>query len=366
MVNDIESALGEAMRAAVEGTRPRHSVLDVVRRRHRRWKFRMAAGSAAAVAVAVTTALTFGNVWRHGGPPASGGAQWPAAHHRYSPPPRGWIRHRDGPGANGDWIDTPAAWHVKVNALPGLAGPSVLWAIGTGPIPESSGCGPTAALRKLPPAGVLFVVMEYGNPAGEPYTFPPRGEHLALGPVGLPECWGVPTRVALFEDAGRYFQVQVVFGPKATAALRNQVRQSLDTLHIARIPGTELPAAFCRSGQWTYCPQAAWVYEVMNKAGVFHLGAQGTQAIVAQSGTTPARSFSLRTTAPQLGLQGGRCRSVAGTRVCLVGNRLAVAVHRLLLWLEPTSTAITHAKAGLPTRPALRRLIEAAVKIPVP
>ena len=61
MVNDIESALGEAMRAAVEGTRPRHSVLDVVRRRHRRWKFRMAAGSAAAVAVAVTTALTFGN-----------------------------------------------------------------------------------------------------------------------------------------------------------------------------------------------------------------------------------------------------------------------------------------------------------------
>ncbi len=156
IVNDIESALGEAMRAAVEGTRPRHSVLDVVRRRHRRWKFRMAAVSAAAVAVAVTTALTSGNVGRHGGQPASGGAQWPAAHHRYSPPPRGWIRHRDGPGANGDWIDTPAAWHVKVNALPGLAGPSVLWAIGTGPIPESSGCGPTAALRKLPPAGVLF------------------------------------------------------------------------------------------------------------------------------------------------------------------------------------------------------------------
>jgi hypothetical protein len=208
--------------------------------------------------------------------------------------------------------------------------------------------------------------MEYSNPGGEPYTFPPRGKHLTLGPVGNAECWGIPTRVALFEDVGRYFQVEVAFGPKATVALRNQVRQSLDSLHIARIPGTKPPAAFCRSGQWTYCPQAAWVYEVMNKARVFHVGAQGTQAILAQSGATPAKSFSLRTTAIRPGLLGGSCRSVARTRVCLVGNRLVAAVHRLLLWVKPTSTTITHAKPGLPTRPVLRRLIEAAKQIPVP
>jgi hypothetical protein len=364
-MSDLEDRIREALHDPRRELPTWPDPMPRIRNAARRRRARLALGAllaAALAAAAIVAPVLLLRSSTGGGPTAGIATSPPPATSSSSPPPPGWVRH----SASGVSIDIPAAWNF--HGVPGtaLAAPTMLLEVGTGPLPTGGSCGPTAALRKLPPAGVLFVVTEYGNPAGEPYTFPPRGAHLALGPVGYPECWGVPTRVALFEDVGRYFQVQAVFGPKATAALRNQVRQSLDTLHIARIPGTELPAAFCRSGQWTYCPQAAWVYEVMNKAGVFHIGAQGTHAILAESGATPARSFALRTTAPQPGLLRGRCRSVAGTRVCLVGNRLVVAVHRLLLWLEPTSTAITHTEPGLPTRPALRRLIKAAKEIPVP
>src|SRR5439155_25458601 len=39
-------------------------------------------------------------------------------------------------------------------------------------------------------------------------------------PLGGPsECWGVKNHTILFEDGGRYFQAQVVFGPDAPATL---------------------------------------------------------------------------------------------------------------------------------------------------
>jgi hypothetical protein len=277
-----------------------------------------------------------------------------------SPPPPGWVRHADGAG---DFIDAPRGWHVS--GLPALVAPAVLWVIGTGPVPNGGSCAPTAALRKLPAGGALVAVMEYVSVAGqaataEPYTFPPRPRRLGLGSLGGPmECWGVRTHLLVFEDGGRYFQVQTVFGPTAPAAVRAQVKRSLNTLRIAPAPASEQPAALCRAGRWTYCPQATWVYQVIRAAHVIELGNLGTRAIAGLAGN---RSFGLWTTKHRAGRLGGRCHLIAGTMVCRVGQRLAWRVHRLVLWVRPAASPYSTPPVGpgLPPASALRRLVEAS------
>jgi hypothetical protein len=140
---------------------------------------------------------------------------------------------------------------------------------------------------------MLFAVMEYGS-VDESYTFPSRQGRFDLGSLGGPtECWGLKNHLILFEDGGRYFQAQVVFGDSAPASLRDDVLRSLDSLQIDPLPSSEQPAAKCRAGQWTSCPEAARVFEVMNAAHVFHLGHRGDDAIL---GLAHGRSFSLWTT----------------------------------------------------------------------
>lgn len=352
---EIESELREVMRDAVADAEPSRDVMTLVRKKHRRWKFQVATASAAAVAIIVALVPAVASISGGSGRSTSGLASpGTSVKHRpsVSPPPPGWVRHTDAPGANADYIDTPASWHVN-NKSPTMD-PSVLWVIGTGSVPGGGNCGPTAALRKLPSNGVLFDVMEYSSPNGEPYTFPPRTGHLGIGPLGSPtECWGVKTHIEVFEDAGRYFQVQAAFGPKASTSLRDEVRQSLNTLHIARYPGTRQPAAQCRAGAWTYCPQAAWIYEMINKAGVFHLGHQGTHAILGMAGK---RTFAAWTTPLRMHLSQHHCRRISGVNVCRDGNRQVWPVDGLLVWLKP----------GLPTGATLTRLVEASQSIPVP
>ena len=246
-----------------------------------------------------------------------------------------------------------------------MVAPAVRWVIGTGPVPNGGSCAPTAALRKLPADGALFAVMEHVSVAGqaataEPYTFPPRARRLGLGPLGGPmECWGVRTHLLVFEDGGRYFQVQTVFGPAAPASLRAQVKRSLNTIRIAPAPAREQPAALCRTGRWTYCRQAAWVYQVIRVAHVTELGNLGTRAIAGLAGN---RSFVLWTTKHRAGRLGGRCPLIAGTKVCRVGNRLAWRVHGLVLWLQPAASPYSTppVRPGLPSASILRRLVEAS------
>jgi len=366
-VTDLETELREAMRATVAGARPPRDLVELVRRRRRRRSTRQVAVSAAAAAVivaAVPASLALLSVGgrpatgarsANSSAPASGKPAPPTKQHEQAPPPRGWARHRDGAG---DYIDTPAAWHISNRAA--LAEPVVLWVIGTGPVPSGGGCAPTAALRQLPADGALFQVIDYGGSVTDPYVFPPRRGPLALGPIGGPyECWGIKTHLMVFRDGGRYFQVQTVFGAKAPASLRAEVTRSLNTLHIAPLPAGEQPAALCQAGQWTYCPQAAWLNQVLSNAHVLNLGNQGTRAIF---GGTGQRSFALWTTTRRGSLPGNRCRSVVGTKVCRAGNRLVWSVHGLWLWLQPAlspySTPPT--SPGLPSPRALRRLVKAA------
>jgi len=367
---DIETELRDAMAAAVAGARPPADVMALIRSGHRRHKLRAAAASAAAVAVVLAAAAAVAAVRAGHIRPAEGGttsapatalaSSPPAVSVSLSPPPPGWVRHADGAG---DFIDAPRGWHV--GGLPALVAPAVRWVVGTGPVPGGGSCAPTAALRKLPAAGALFAVTEDVSVAGqaatdEPYIFPPRARRLGLGPLGGPmECWGVRTHLVLFEDGGRYFQVQTVFGPAAPASLRAQVKRSLNTLRIAPEPAREQPVALCRAGRWTYCPQAAWVYHVIGAAHVIELGNLGTHAIAGLAGN---RSFGLWTTKHRAGRLGGRCHLIAGTMVCRMGHRLAWLVHGLVLWLQPAASpnSTPPVGPGLPSASALRRLVEAS------
>jgi len=373
-MTDIQTELRDAMAAVVAGARPPDDVMALVRSGHRRHQLRAAAASAAAVAivfaaVAAVAAVRGGHIRSAAGgtrsAPATAPASSPPGSVPPSPPPPGWVRHADGAG---DFIDTPRGWHV--GGLPALAAPAVRWVIGTGPVPSGGGCAPTAALRKLPTGGALFAVMEYVSAAGhaptaEPYTFPPRGRRLDLGPLRGPmECWGVRTHLLVLEDGGRYFQVQTVFGPAAPASLRAQVTRSLDTLRIAPAPARDQPSALCRAGRWTYCAQAAWVYQVIRAAHVIELGNLGTRAI---SGLAANQSFGLWTTTHHIGRLGGRCHLIAGNTVCRVGHRLAWRVHALVLWLQPAASPYStpSVRPGLPPAGALRRLVAASRHVAV-
>jgi hypothetical protein len=365
-VTDLETELREAMRAITAGARPPRDLMERLRRRRRQHRTRRVAISAATAAVIVTAVPASMTLLGGGSRPAAGAGSanspapasatqtLPARQPEQPPPPRGWSRHRDGAR---DYIDTPAAWHITDRAA--LVEPVVRWVIGTGPVRSGGGCAPTAALRQMPADGALFQVIEYGS-TSSPYDFPPRRGRLGLGPVGGPyECWGVKTHLTVFQDGGRYFQVQTVFGAKAPARLHAEVTRSLNTLHIAPLPAGEQPAALCRAGQWTYCPQAAWANQVLRQAHLINLGNQGTRAIF---GGTGQRSFALWTTPRRGSVPGSRCRSASGTKVCRAGNRLVWSVHGLLLWLQPAlspySTPPT--RPGLPTSRALRRLVQAA------
>ena len=222
-------------------------------RRRLRWRLAGFAGvpsvavlaGVAVVAAGIVTFGSGGSGTRGDGGVASAG-QAPSASAPAAPPPAplGWVRHTAGswpqasfsrpPGAVS--IDAPAAWHFNSNPTPKLISPTTLFAVGTGRVPAGGSCAPTAALRALPANGALLVMYEYAQ-TNTHASFPPRPKWLRLGALSGPyECWGTKGYLIRFEDAGRYFQAQVVFGRRAPAALHAQVQRSLNTLHVAASP----------------------------------------------------------------------------------------------------------------------------------
>lgn len=226
-------------------------------------------------------------------------------------------------------------------------------------------CAPPAALKSLPADGALFVVEENKRVGGQPYTFPPRPKRLALGPLLGPfKCWGVRMHTIAFEEGGRYLSAQVFFGQEPSSRLRNEVRRSLNRLHVAPLPASERPAAKCRAGRWTFCPEAAWVYRVINRARIFHLGRRGTEAVL---GLKRKRSFALWTMPSRRGSPpAGRCREVTGLRACREGERLSVRVQGVELQIQPTRSpyATLKTQPALPDRGTLRHLLRAAQSVP--
>jgi len=276
-----------------------------------------------------------------------------------SPPPPGWVTHTDDAGVS---IDTPAAWTFNGDPVPRLAEPFMLFAIGTGPVPTGGDCAPRPAIDALPNDGALLTMQEYAG-IDEPYTFPPRPDQFDLGPLMGPfECFGVKAHEIEFEDGGRFFQVFAMFGPDASVSLRQEVAQSLDSLRVDPLPSSAQPAADCQRGRWTSCPEAAWVYQVINRAHVVHLGHRGGQAILGVVGKT---SFALWTTTSSEGLPSGQCRAVAGTDVCQVGSRLVWGAQGVLLWVEPAPSPYSSLRThpALPTGAVLERLVQASESV---
>jgi hypothetical protein len=375
-MSNIENELRDAMHAAVDDARCPQDSLDLLRQHQARHKARTAVAAALAV-TAVLTATAIAVALSGGGrsakptasahvsrgpstsPPPATARPTPSG----SPPPSGWVRH---PDRSGDYIDTPAAWHVNGGLAKQTTPVEYNWMIGTGPVPFGI-CSPTT-FQHLPVHDAVLAVIEYAGTeqaATEPYLFPPRGKSLDLGPLGGPyECVGAKTRLVLFQDGGRFFQVQTIFGRQASVALRAQVLRSLNTLHIAPLPAADQPAALCRAGRWTYCPQAVWMYHVMNAAHVSDLGNVGTRAISSLDGN---RSFGLWTTREAVRPARSQCRQIAGTTVCRIGQRLWWHVHGLVLWVAPAASPYSTPPVGpgLPARPVLARLIVASQRTPL-
>jgi hypothetical protein len=276
-----------------------------------------------------------------------------------SPPPPGWVVHTEVGGVS---IDTPASWTFNSDPVPALAEPAMLFAAGTGAVPTGGDCAPRPAIDALPTDGALFALQEYAS-VDEPYTFPLRPGHFYLGPLKGPfECFGVKAHEVEFQDGGRFFQVFAMFGADAPASLRQQVERSLNSLRVNPLPASAQPSVACRRGPWTSCPEAAWLYQVINRAHVFHLGHSGVHAIL---GRVAKRSFALWTTSSTQGVPIGQCRSVAGAKVCQVGTRLAWTAQGLLVWVGPAPSPYPslHTKPGLPQKAALEALVRASESV---
>jgi hypothetical protein len=132
--------------------------------------------------------------------------------------------------AQGISVRYPSWWHATSAPLTPVVSPVQVLAVASYPLPHddrgAEGCMPKEALDALPPEGAFIYGWEYGSPQGE--RFPPRPKHFALKNFAGFECLG-PSYVLHFRDAGRFFQVHVALGPRASPYTRATVLRILDT-----------------------------------------------------------------------------------------------------------------------------------------
>jgi hypothetical protein len=154
------------------------------------------------------------------------------------PSPR-WVRHVDRP--DGLSIQTPARWSFKLDPVPKLVYPVIPFAVGSWDFPsgsDSNGCAPSRALKQIPASGVLLWLTEYPRPYPHGFhrqDFPARPKRFKLihRYFGAYECVG-DSYLIRFKDSGRFFQFQVVLGPKAEASIRKTAERVLDSLQVKR------------------------------------------------------------------------------------------------------------------------------------
>ena len=361
-MND-DRVVGQRLRGALERIRaPEPQLEQVIGRARRRRARRLLATGTIAGLVLVGLAVPFvlpGPILGAGPatpvttppqpvttPPSTQGLSLPAAR-------PGWVWHTDQ--ASGVAVQAPKSWTFESGAM-GLAAPKAQLALGTGPIPAGGDCAPRAAIQALPKDGALLWVLEYTG--GEnPYEFPPRSATFDLGPLTGPmECVGERTHLVLFRQAGRFFQVHVMFGSRASASLRAEVATALSsfTPESQRVSS----AQSCRQGAWVYCPEAAWVFQIINRAGLFHWGNTG-QAI--EAGPKNAKLDIRATRADPAGLQARYQPVTVADGVTVYGDRtqLAWEAQGFDLWIRPASY-----NAALPTGKALERLVKASLEVP--
>ncbi|HKU57686.1 MAG TPA: hypothetical protein VJP41_11765 [Gaiellaceae bacterium] len=136
--------------------------------------------------------------------------------------------------ARGLAVRLPPRWHATATALTPVGYPQL--AIASYPLPRgdrgADGCEPRSALDRLPADGVFIFAWEFpGTKPGK--GFPRQPRHFRLTHFARYECLG-PSYLLRFQAAGRYFQVHVVFGKRATLRTRRLALRTLDSLVVHR------------------------------------------------------------------------------------------------------------------------------------
>jgi len=125
-------------------------------------------------------------------------------------------------------VTLPGGWVEKQDPVPGGPDPRVVAAWGTWDFPTGGDCGPETALRALPADGAFVWVVEYADP-GNRGDFegggPPRSIDLQTPPARWECAAAAPSRMYLFSEAGRYFELHVALGPDAPAGTIAQAEQ---------------------------------------------------------------------------------------------------------------------------------------------
>jgi hypothetical protein len=142
-------------------------------------------------------------------------------------------------GCSSDWntfradrisVRYPRWWNATDARLTPVTSPAQVLAVASYPLPHddrgADGCMPKEALDALPPDGAFIYGWEYSSPQGE--RFPPKPKHFALTDFAGLECLG-PSYVFHFRQAGRFFQVHVAVGRRASAYTRATVLRILDS-----------------------------------------------------------------------------------------------------------------------------------------
>jgi hypothetical protein len=152
-----------------------------------------------------------------------------------APPSAGWHTFR----THEITVRLPPGWHATARSLTPVDYPKQALALGSYALPHDSrgadGCRPTAALDRLPATGAFVFAWEYARPSLfgpiRSRDFPRRPTHFKLMRFAQYECLG-PSYMIRFREAGRFFQVHVAFGRRASAATRTTALHVLDGLEV--------------------------------------------------------------------------------------------------------------------------------------
>jgi hypothetical protein len=148
-----------------------------------------------------------------------------------------WLLYK----SHGVTLRFPPSWHATTVPLTHVTDPVQIVAIASYPLPDSNrgddGCQPKEALDHLPATGAFIYGWEdpadsvFGPPRAS--DFPVRPAHFKLTGYGQYECSG-PGYMLAFRDSGRFFQLHVALGRRASAATRQEVLRILDSFRAKR------------------------------------------------------------------------------------------------------------------------------------
>ncbi|MGH2722726.1 MAG: hypothetical protein ACRDI0_00395 [Actinomycetota bacterium] len=262
-------------------------------------------------------------------------------------------------------ITIPAAWTFHQDPTEPIE-PENVFAVGSWAFPLGGVCAPFDALDDLPSDGAFFWLIEYHG-TGHPEDFVPRPGSFDLSQFRYGteySCYGeVPQYQLRFRDEGRFFQLQVAFGPEAARSLEADVVKALDSIQATAPVPDDCPEDV---GPWSHpaCPEPAWVRLVLRSAGYRVTGDTGSALVGGAQGhgfyiwATEADELPTQPFDEAIASEGYRLdRAVEGVLVFTDGVRAVWTVQGLHVWVEggPVDT--------LPPPEVIAELVRATIAV---